>query len=244
MVTVEPEGGVGPQTESVQRFFADRMPWVERYAAALADQGVLRGLLGPREVPRLWERHILNSAAVAPSLPSTGVVVDLGSGAGLPGVVLACRRPDLSFVLVEPMLRRSDWLREVVDVVGLDNVEVRRARAEELVGEVVADVVTARAVAPLDRLAGWALPLCRVGGELLALKGERAEEELVAARAGLDRVGGDPGRVLRVSVVPEVPSTSLVVVRKVRDISAPSTSARSVAVGRSQRRDGARKKRR
>lgn len=170
-MTVESAGGVGPEADSVRRLFADRLAWVERYAAALADQGVLRGLLGPREVPRLWERHLLNSAAVAPSLPSTGVVVDLGSGAGLPGVVLACMRPELSFVLVEPMLRRTDWLREVVDVVGLDNVEVRRARAEELVGEVAADVVTARAVAPLDRLAGWALPLCRVGGELLALEG-------------------------------------------------------------------------
>lgn len=229
--------GIGPRTESVRDFFGDRLPWVERYADALAEHGVLRGLLGPREVPRLWERHVLNSAAVAPSLPAAGLVLDLGSGAGLPGVVLACMRPDLSFVLVEPMLRRSDWLREVVGLVGLDNVEVRRARAEELVGDVLADVVTARAVAPLDRLAAWSLPLCRVGGALVALKGERAQEELEAAREELRDLGGDDGVVVRPSVVPEVASTSLVVVRKVREgrVTVAPSSAGGVTPARRRR---------
>nr|WP_297423009.1 16S rRNA (guanine(527)-N(7))-methyltransferase RsmG [uncultured Actinotalea sp.] len=209
-------GGIGPDTSSIRALLGERLPAVERYARALTDHGVLRGLLGPRELPRLWERHLLNSAAVAPLLPARGVVVDLGSGAGLPGIVLACLRPDLSFVLVEPMLRRSTWLHEVTGLVGLENVEVRRARAEELVGELVVDAVTARAVAPLDRLASWALPLCRQGGELLALKGDRAEEELHAARPQLHALGGDDGEVVRASVVPEVPSTAVIRVRRLQ----------------------------
>lgn len=208
--------GVGPSAASVRELFGERLPVVERFADALVEHGVVRGLLGPREVPRLWERHVLNSAAAAPFLPDSGTVVDLGSGAGLPGVVLACLRPDLSFVLVEPMLRRTTWLSEVVDHVGLTNVEVRRARAEELVGRLVADVVTARAVAPLDRLAAWALPLCRVGGSLLALKGGRAREELVAARTVLSSLGGDDGVVVTLSAVPEAEQTSIVQVRKLR----------------------------
>ncbi|WP_225752576.1 16S rRNA (guanine(527)-N(7))-methyltransferase RsmG [Actinotalea sp. Marseille-Q4924] len=193
----------------------DRLPLVERYARMLADQGVVRGLVGPREVPRLWERHLLNSAAVAPFLPDSGTVVDLGSGAGLPGVVLACLRPDLHVVLVEPMLRRCVWLEEVAGALELSEVEVRRGRAEELTGQLSGDVVTARAVAPLDRLAGWALPLCRVGGSLLALKGERAQDELDAARPVLAPLGGDDGEVLMAPTVPEIPATSVVRVRKV-----------------------------
>lgn len=220
---------VGPGTASVRELFGERLPVAERFVEALVDQGVVRGLLGPREVPRLWERHVLNSASVAPFLPESGTVVDLGSGAGLPGVVLACLRPDLTFVLVEPMLRRTTWLHEVVGHVGLANVEVRRARAEDLAGELVADVVTARAVAPLDRLAAWALPLCRVGGSLIALKGGRAQEELESAREQLAALGGDDGVVVAVSAVPEAEPTSIVQVRKVRegaDVSGGSSSAK------------------
>lgn len=212
-----PPAAVGPGTASVQALLGDRLPVVAQYAVLLADQGVLRGLIGPREVPRLWERHVLNSAAVMPFLPAAGTVVDLGSGAGLPGVVLACLRPDLRVVLVEPMLRRCVWLEEVVAELGLTNTEVRRARAEDLHGELVADAVTARAVAPLDRLAGWALPLCRLGGSVLALKGDRAREELAAAVGALRVLGGDAGEVLTAATVPEVTPTTVVRVCKVSD---------------------------
>ncbi|MBC7290768.1 MAG: 16S rRNA (guanine(527)-N(7))-methyltransferase RsmG [Actinotalea sp.] len=231
---------VGPLTPSVQRLAGARLLHLERYATALRDEGVLRGLIGPREIPRLWERHILNSAAVAPFLPETGSVADLGSGAGLPGVVLACLRPELQFVLVEPMLRRTTWLEEVVEHVGLENVEVRRARAEDLVGELTVDAVTARAVAPLERLAGWALPLCHVGGVLLALKGGRAQEELDAARPHLGPLGGDGGEVLTAGTVPEVEATSVVMVRKVR---ATEMTGRSGATEPTRRPTGRRRRR-
>lgn len=237
---------IGPGTASVRALLGDRLEVLERYARALADQGVVRGLLGPREVPRLWERHILNCAAVAPLLPERGSVVDLGSGAGLPGVVLACLRPDLSFVLVEPMLRRSTWLEEVTALVGLENVAVRRARAEELVGQLAVDAVTARAVAPLDRLAAWALPLCRQGGELLALKGDRAEDELEAARPVLRALGGDDGVVARVAAVPEIRATAVVRIRRERaegpnDASSGARSSGDRAAGRAGRSRGRRR---
>ena len=140
---------------------------------------------GPREVPRLWDRHLLNCAVVAPLLAPGALVGDVGSGAGLPGIVLAIVRPDLSVVLIEPLLRRADYLREVVADLGLDT-EVVRDRAEQLKARRF-DVVTARAVAPLDRLAGWTLPLLGRGGELLAMKGATAQDELDAAAATLAR---------------------------------------------------------
>lgn len=159
------------------------------YAALLAGAGVQRGLLGPREAPRLWERHLLNCVGLAELVPPAASVADLGSGAGLPGLVLAALRPDCHLVLVEPLLRRATFLDEAVGVLGLGNVEVRRARGEQLHGELVVDAVVARAVAPLDRLAGWSLPLLRPGGRLLALKGASAEREIAAAAAGLRRAG-------------------------------------------------------
>ena len=150
-----------------------RLALARRYAAHLVGSGVERGLLGPREAPRVWERHVLNCAVVAELLPDGARTVDIGSGAGLPGIPLALARPDLSVVLVEPLARRVDWLREVVEDLELP-VTVERGRAEEAGVRARwegADVVTARAVAPLARLAGWALPLLRPGGVLLALKG-------------------------------------------------------------------------
>ena len=167
----------------------DALPTLERYAALLAGPGVERGLLGPRETPRLWERHLLNCAGLAELLEPGTVVADVGSGAGLPGVVLAALRPDVQVVLVEPLLRRATFLEEVVAELGLRTAVVRRARAEELAGAVEVDAVVARAVAPLDRLAGWSLPLLRSGGRLLALKGERADSELAASREALSRAG-------------------------------------------------------
>jgi len=178
--------------------FGDRLPVLEAYAALLAGPGVERGLVGPRETPRLWERHLLNCAGLSELVEAGASVLDLGSGAGLPGLVLAAQRPDLTVVLVEPLLRRATYLTEAVEALGLDHVQVRRARAEELAGQVQVDVVTARAVAPLDRLAGWALPLLRPGGRLLALKGERADAELAASGAALKSAGAASSAVVQV----------------------------------------------
>ena len=172
--------------------FGDRLPLAVRYADWLAGAGVERGLLGPREADRLWERHILNSAVVGSLLDPGSSVVDVGSGAGLPGIPLALARPDCTYVLLEPLARRAAFLAEVVADLGLD-VAVVRARAEDHAKERPGyDVAVARAVAPLDRLAGWCLPLLRPGGRLLALKGDRAVDEVAqtpALRASIDRVG-------------------------------------------------------
>lgn len=181
----------------------------------LTDEGVLRGLIGPREVPRLWERHLLNSAAVAPYLPTVGTLVDVGSGAGLPGVVLAAMLPDVEVVLVEPMERRVEWLSEVVDRLHLTNVVVRRGRAEEFHGALEADAVTARAVAPLDRLARWTLPLLRPGGVLVALKGRQAAAEVETARHVVRKLGGRPAEVLEAGTIDGLERTT--VVRIVRE---------------------------
>ncbi|MBD0293023.1 MAG: 16S rRNA (guanine(527)-N(7))-methyltransferase RsmG [Jiangellaceae bacterium] len=169
--------------------FAARLPLAVEYAAMLAGPGTQRGLLGPREAPQLWQRHILNCAVIHPALPERCRVVDIGSGAGLPGVVLAIVRPDLQVILVEPMQRRAGFLTEVVAELGLANATVRRARAEELAGELRVPAVTARAVAPLDRLATWALPLLATGGRLLALKGQRAVDELRRTEAQVRTMG-------------------------------------------------------
>jgi len=167
----------------------DRAHRLEPYARLLAGPGRLGGLLGPREVPRLWERHLLNCAAVADKLPAGRDVMDVGSGAGLPGLVWALLRPDLRLTLVEPQLRRTAFLDQVIGTLALPNVSVVRARAEDLAGRLDADLVAARAVAPLARLVGWCLPLVRPGGQLWALKGRMAADELVTARAALQRGG-------------------------------------------------------
>ena len=191
---------------------------VLRYGGLLAEEGVLRGLIGPREVPRLWERHIVNCAAVASFLPASGTVVDVGTGAGLPGVILAAMRPELHIVLLEPMERRVTWLNEVVAALGLSSAEVVRGRAEELHGTVHADAVTARAVAPMDRLASWTLPLLRTGGVLVAMKGERAQEELDAATDVLAAMGGSPGQIVDAPTIPGMRPTRLVRVVKVAEV--------------------------
>ena len=184
-----------------------------RYAALLATDGVERGLIGPREVGRLWSRHVANCAVLEELVPQGVSVADVGSGAGLPGLPLALVRDDLRVVLVEPLLRRATFLTEAVATLGLaDRVDVLRGRAEEQRLEV--DVVTARAVAPLDRLAGWTLPLVRVGGVLLALKGEGAAAEVAASAAALERLGGGQTEVLGCGVgVVEPPTTVVRVVR-------------------------------
>jgi 16S rRNA (guanine527-N7)-methyltransferase len=181
--------------EAAARVFGAALPAAERYVARLATDGVTRGLIGPREVPRLWERHVLNSAAVAEAIPEGARVVDVGSGAGLPGIPLALARPDLSLTLVEPMARRVEFLEEVVADLTADTDlrwRVVRGRAEDrsvaaAVGPV--DVVTARAVAPLPRLVSWTRGLLRPGAELIALVGSRALDELPSLVPQLEAVG-------------------------------------------------------
>lgn len=187
-------GEVSRETAGAE-LFGNRLPLALAFEALLRSEGIRRGLIGPREADRLWTRHILNCAVIAPAIPSDAQVVDVGSGAGLPGVVLAIARPDLSVRLVEPLLRRATFLAEVVSQLELGEVQVVRERAENLHGTWVADVVTARAVAPLDRLARWCLPLVRTGGLLLALKGDRAEAELAAAEPVLRHLGAVDWRV-------------------------------------------------
>ncbi|MBV9022901.1 MAG: 16S rRNA (guanine(527)-N(7))-methyltransferase RsmG [Streptomycetaceae bacterium] len=187
-----------PAPEQARAIFGDRFADAVRYAELLADAGVRRGLIGPREVPRLWERHLLNCAVLSDVVPGDVSVCDVGSGAGLPGIPLALARPDLRITLLEPLLRRTTFLDEVVRLLGLDNVTVVRGRAEEMIGHLSpVDVVTARAVAPLDRLAGWGLPLLRPHGEMLALKGDTAEDELKAARAALSKLGAVESSVVQ-----------------------------------------------
>ena len=186
------------------------MPLADRYAEVLRAEGLARGLLGPREADRLWERHLLNCLPLGELIPTAVSVADIGSGAGLPGVVLAIARPDLRITLVEPLLRRATFLSEVVDIVGLPNVEVVRSRAEDLPKGWAVDVVTARAVAPLERLAGWCLPLVVPGGALLAVKGERAAAELAEAEPTLRRLGASGWRVVDAGPVSGLPPLRVV----------------------------------
>jgi 16S rRNA (guanine527-N7)-methyltransferase len=198
------------------KVFGDRLPLAQRYAEHLVTSGVDRGLIGPREAPRIWDRHILNCAVVAELIPDAARLVDVGSGAGLPGLPLALARPDLGIVLVEPLSRRVEWLREVIDDLGLP-VEVERGRAEEPAVRrrwEGADVVTARAVAPLHRLAGWCLPFLRVGGLMIAVKGESAPQEVERDAAAVARLGGGVPRVEQCGgAIVDPPSTVIVVER-------------------------------
>lgn len=184
------------------------------FAQMLAAEGELRGLIGPRELPRLWRRHVVNCAAVAQYLPASGSVIDVGSGAGLPGIVLALMRPDLQVHLVEPMQRRVQWLTEVNDRLALANVVVHGSRAEELHETLRADVVTARAVAALDKLARWTMPMVRLGGALLAQKGQRAEDEVASARSVLRRLGATDIQVHTVDLYDDGDVTRVVEIRK------------------------------
>ena len=206
MSTVDTDPAVPAEAGSV---FGPAVDAAAEYARLLATEGTVRGLIGPREVPRLWERHLLNSAAIASLVPVGARVVDVGSGAGLPGIPLALARPDLTVTLLEPLARRVAFLTECVRRLGLERVTVVRGRAEEgpirrqLGG---ADVVTARAVAPLDKLAGWCLPLLRPGGLLLAMKGSTAAAELAAtgplpgaADALVTQAGDPPATVIVVT---------------------------------------------
>jgi len=189
--------------------FGSALGQAERYAELLVGPGAERGLIGPRETSRVWDRHLMNCAAVAELVPHPGSVIDLGSGAGLPGIVLALLLPDTDIVLLEPMARRVVFLEECVQALSLGNATVCRGRAEDLAGKLIADVVTARAVAPLERLAGLALGLVRPGGLVLAMKGTGATEEVARARPVLRRLGAQDVAVVhagsgRVSPPPTV----------------------------------------
>lgn len=179
--------------------FSRALPTAEAYADLLTQEATVRGLIGPREVPRLWERHLLNCAVITDLMPEGSSVCDIGSGAGLPGLVVAIRRPDLNLTLVEPLLRRTTFLELAVSRMGLHNVTVHRGRAEDMHGEPKwaegFDVVTSRAVAPMERLARWSLPLVRTGGLFLAMKGASAEEELAGAAKLVRRLGGTGAHV-------------------------------------------------
>lgn len=206
MIEIEPEPAVAAD------LFGDRIDVARAFTAALGEQGEERGLIGPLEPPRLWSRHILNSAIAAPLF--SGRVGDVGSGAGLPGIVLAIARPDVEFVLIEPMERRVAWLSEQVDSLGLSNVEVLRARAEDWSRGPVLDAVTARAVSALRTLIPITAPLVRDGGELILLKGVSVANEIESAQKQIRRfslsdvrvevlgegVLSDPTRVLRATV--------------------------------------------
>jgi 16S rRNA (guanine527-N7)-methyltransferase len=266
--------------------FGDRLPLAEAYAELLAGPGVVRGLIGPREAPKIWDRHLLNCAVVAELIPSGSSVVDVGSGAGLPGIVLAIARPDLAVMLVEPLARRAVFLAEVVTALDLgDSVTVLRARAEEIPAawrragrnsgrrtaadrrpsvahrsepgslvhpdrsvepeslpvelsdlpvelSVPADVVTARAVAPLDRLAGWCLPLTAPGGRLLALKGATAADEVANTATAVRRLGGSQPVVQQCGTGIVEPPTTVVEIVRERVVGAARESAPRSTTGR------------
>ncbi|MCC3289562.1 MULTISPECIES: 16S rRNA (guanine(527)-N(7))-methyltransferase RsmG [unclassified Arthrobacter] len=196
------------ELDAARKIFGDRLDLAQRYVEHLATSGMERGLLGPREVPRLWSRHVLNCAVVAELIPANAAVADVGSGAGLPGLCLAIARPDLSMTLIEPLERRVIWLNEVVTDLGLDNVRVIRGRAEQVVDEVNVDVATARAVSALGGLAGLTVPLLHGKGQVLAIKGRSAEEEVLKAAKAIRKLGGRDTAVLTVGAdVLEEPTT-------------------------------------
>jgi 16S rRNA (guanine527-N7)-methyltransferase len=177
--------------------FGPAIGLAERFTSLLATHGVERGLIGPREVPRLWERHLLNCGALAELIPDEAEVVDIGSGAGLPGLVIAMLRPQVRMTLLEPMLRRTVFLGECAAELGLGNVTVCRGRAEDMAGVIRADIATSRAVAPLGRLAELSAGLVRPGGTILALKGDQAQSELDQAGTVLRRLGVRSAEVLK-----------------------------------------------
>lgn len=208
----EMEAGLGSRFGEAElaAYFGDAYPRVATYARRLEDEGELRGLIGPREVPRIWDRHILNSAAVVPFLPESGLIADIGSGAGLPGIVVAALRPEASVYLVEPMERRCAWLTEIADDLGLANIEVKRGRAEEFHGAFECDAVTSRAVASLDKLVRMSMPLVRPGGEMIVLKGRNVAQEVDPARKAIRKFKGSDPEIFDAPTIPGVESTTVV----------------------------------
>lgn len=196
----EPEDSGAP-TQLIEKLFGNNAAGAYAYHDLLATDGSQRGFIGPREVPRLWQRHILNCAVINELFPRGARVVDVGSGAGLPGIPLALARPDLNIILLEPLLKRSTFLHEVTEKLGLRNVTVVRGRAEDKgvrreIGH--RDIVTSRAVAPLGKLALWSLPLVHRGGLMVSLKGESVAEELTRDKKLIKKAGGGKASILHV----------------------------------------------
>ncbi len=187
----------GPGSAGAE-LFDEVLPVARKYASLLTGPGVERGVVGPAEAERIWDRHLLNCAVVARLIPSRCSLIDLGSGAGLPGIVLAMMLPGVKVTLLEALARRVAFLEECVAELGLANARVVRGRAEDLAGQLQADVVCSRAVAPLDKLAGLSVGLVRPGGRVLAIKGASADAELVRARPALARLGVVDARVSQV----------------------------------------------
>jgi 16S rRNA (guanine527-N7)-methyltransferase len=207
----DPGTALPPPPPSARAVFPPgRLELAERYAELLATEGVVRGLIGPREGSRLWERHLLNCAVLGELVPPRSSVCDIGSGAGLPGLVLAIARPDLTVTLVEPLLRRTTFLEEVVAELGITAVGVHRGRADSLHGTRTFDVVTSRAVAPLDRLLAWSMPLVAPSGAMVAMKGSSAGDEVAAAEKVLRRLGCATPEIHSVgATVTDSPSTAI-----------------------------------
>lgn len=197
------------------RIFGDRQDLAVAYHESLATDATTRGFIGPREKPRLWDRHIYNCAVIGESIPEGARVIDIGSGAGLPGIPLAIARPDLQVTLLEPLLKRSNYLAEITEKLGLDNVTVIRDRAENLGKDAKFDVVTSRAVAPLAKLARWSLPLCKPGGMMLAMKGASASEEIERDKSAIKRAQGERAEIITVGAELEE-STTLIRVHRVK----------------------------
>ena len=220
---------IEPEPGAALTVFGDRIDLARRYVEALATDGVVRGLIGPRESSRLWSRHVLNSAVAGELLSDGQRVVDIGSGAGLPGIPMAISRPECEFVLVEPLERRTVFLEQVVTDFGLTNCRVVRGRADEVIDECGgADVVTSRAVAPLERLARWSSPLLRIGGELLALKGSSAADEIARDGEAVRALGLVDLEVLSTGHGLVEPET---IVIRGRRIALPSRSTRKKSGG-------------
>lgn len=214
------------QTDAAGELFGERLPLAQRYAERLATDGVERGLIGPREADRLWDRHILNSAAIAELFEPDERVADVGSGAGLPGIPLAIARPDIAVVLIEPLARRTVFLEEVVAELEL-NATVLRARAQEAVELADPfDAATSRAVASLDKLSGWCIPLLRGGGRMLAIKGERAVQEVDEHRSAMAAVGALDPTVIQCGTQYLDPPTTVVVARRGARKTAPNKRSR------------------
>ena len=208
MTLDEPGTSLPAAPPTAEQVLGDRLDAMEHYVAILATRGVDHGLVGPREVPRLWERHILNCVVIGDLIDEGATVADVGTGAGLPGLVLAVARPDLHLHLIEPLQRRVTWLEGAVEELGLENVTIHRGKAQAFWGEVEADVVTSRAVARIGELVAWCLPLLRSGGEIVAIKGASAAAEVEQDHAALVAAGMQAVDVETVGeAVVEVPTT-------------------------------------
>jgi len=217
--------------DPVEEMFGAAADTARKYAELLVGVGVDRGVVGPAEADRIWDRHLLNCGSIAHLVPAKGALTDLGSGAGLPGIVLAILLPGVHVTLLEAMARRVEFLELCVAELGLSNVEVVRGRAEDLAGHLAADVVTARAVAPLDKLAGLCVGIARPGGRIVAMKGASAEAELARARPVLARLGISDARVLEVGSAQSGAATVVM-------FSAPEHRSDRSAPGRGQARAG------